>query len=105
MVALTEALAALGPLPLQVSTTIRGSSSFHTEVEQLTLGVSVGPGNESGVPFRVVGEGCLLGLSLGEDQARIQRVLGNVDPDDGSCSIGAHGAAPLWLTDAGSYSE
>ena len=57
------------------------------------------------MPLRVVSEGCLFGLPRGGDQAGVEGVLGDIDPDDGGCGIGAHGVPPLWLTDAGSCPE
>src|SRR5262249_20341641 len=72
-----------------------GAGGLHTEMQVMALGVSVGPGQQCGVALGVVGEGGLVGPPAGEQQAGVQRVLGNVDADEGGRGTGAHGAAPL----------
>src|SRR5207248_5258483 len=66
-------------------------------------GVAVGPGQEGGVPGRVVGEGAVRGLPVGGQRAGVEGVLRHVDADHGVRG-GAHGVPPLKLTDAGSNS-
>ena len=69
-------------------------------------GVAVGPGDEGGVAADVVGEGGLSSLALRQQQqAGVERVLGDIDADEGGGGLLAHGVPPLWLMDAGSAFE
>jgi hypothetical protein len=79
-----------------------GSRRFQAAVEGQASGVLVGPGQQGGVAASVVAEGGLALLARRQEEAGVQGVLGDIDPDKGGSGRQAHGVPPLWLMDAGS---
>src|SRR5262249_38195370 len=75
---------------------------LQAEVQGQAAGEPVGPGHQGGVAGGVVGEGGLAELAFWQQQAGVEAVLGDVDPDEGGGGRLAHGGPPLWLMNAGS---
>jgi len=83
-----------------------GAGGLRAEVDGAAAGVPVGPGEQRGVPLRVVGQPLPAGRAGWPEQAGVEGVLRHVDPGEvGGGAGGAHGVPPLWLTNAGSGPE